>query len=288
MSTMPDSKDRRSPQVKALGRTIRRDISIPGLQIARQSGQLLTQQNNLANAVANGGSPNPVDHLIESIKINTDIEVSLKLLKLGFIGRVIDLTANVQALIIPRAKAKRGYIIINPAEITGFSSTITPFPSAARAAGVYTSSAFNVSGVDTARFFLDITANAGGGTLTVNAQTQDPLTLNWATSQSDIFGGSAAIGTYYASIGPLGVDRQLRLVATVGVAAITFSVSGLLKGGALTPNGSTVYIGPQGVNTVSGYPILPGQREYFFLDDDVEVFAISPTEPMTIKVFQLS
>lgn len=275
-----------TPIVTAARRIWQPDVNIRGLQVARESGIALHKQDVGAEQRAEGiDVSNPMLQLVEAIKKNSDIDVALKVLKLGFSGRVINLTAGVPALIITRAKWPRGYIIINPAELTGFTSTVTFFPLAARAIGVYTSPAFNVSGVDTARIFLDITASAG--TLTVDAQTQDPLSGNWAVSQADIFAGASAIGTYYASIGPLGVDRNIRMVATVAVGAITFSVSGLLKGGSITPTGSTVYIGDVNVTTVAGYPILPGHREYFWLGDDVELYAISPTEPMTLKVFQL-
>ena len=288
MAHRPKPITGQTPIVTAARRIWQPDVNIRVLQQARDSGIALRKQDVNAEQAAEGiDVSNPMFQLIEAIKQNTDIEISLKVLKLGFVGRVIALTAGIPARIIERSKWPRGYIIINPAEVSGFTSTITPFPSLLRVPAVYTSAAFNVSGVDTARFFLDVTVQAAGATLVVNAQTQDPLTGNWATSQADIFGGSAAVGTYYASIGPLGVDRQLRLQATVAVNDETFSISGLLKGGALTPTGSTVYIGDVNVTTTVGYPILPAQREYFWLGDDVELFAISPTEPMILKVFQL-
>jgi hypothetical protein len=226
---------------------------------------------------------------VARIRHDFDIDISLKTLGLNFQGYVFNLIAGQTAQIILPAKLPRGYIIINPGEISGFSSTVTFFPSAARAAGTFISTAFNVSGIDTVRAFLDVTANALPHTLVIDAQTQDPLTGNWATSQVDIFGGSAAIGTYYASLGALGVDRNIRLFATVGAGAgtVTFSVSGLLKGGIVTPSGSTVYIGNANVNTTIGYPMLPGSKEYFYLLDDVPLYAISPTEPVQVKVVHL-
>jgi hypothetical protein len=278
-----------TPVVVAAHKRWQPDVNIRVLQQARQAGIAVRQNDVRVESEAAGQPSDLVADLVSKILHNSDIEISLKVLKLGFVCRVIDLTAGVPAQIISPSKWPRGYIVINPAEVTGFSTTITPFPSLARAAGTYNSGAFNVSGVDTARFFLDVTANATPLTLVVNAQTQDPLSGNWATSQPDIFGGSSAVGTYYASIGPLGVDRQLRLQAVVGAGAgtITFSISGILKGATATPTGSTVYIGGPDVTTLIGYPILPAQREYFWLGDNVALYAISPTEPMTLKVFQL-
>jgi hypothetical protein len=276
-----------TPVVVAAHKRWQPDINIRVLQQSRQAGLAIDQQQRAIEDAAAGKSDNILEGLVSKILYNSDIEISLKVLKLGFVCRVINLTAGVPAEIISPSKWPRGYIVINPAEVSGFATTITPFPSLLRIPATYNSAAFNVSGVDTARFFLNVTVLVAGGTLTVAAQTQDPLTLNWATSQADIFGGAVAVGTYYASIGPLGVDRQLRLQAVVGVANVTFSVSGLLKGSTLTPTGSTVYIGGPDVTSFIGYPILPAQREYFWLGDDVSLYAISPTEPMTLKVFQL-
>lgn len=274
-------------------RPIQLDVNPRLLQRAHDTGLAVQDKNRAIEQTALGvDADNPMLALVEQIKRNTDIDIALKVLKLGYVSRVINLTANVPAQIIEQSKYPRGYIIINPAETVGFSSTVTFYASLLRANGFVTPSTnFNVSGVDTVRCFLDVTAITNTPTLTIDAQTQDPLTSNWATSQVDIFGSAATVGTYYAQIGTLGVDRQIRLKATVGNAAgddITFSVSGILKGGALTPTGSTVYVGGDAnVSTGFGYPILPGQREYFWLWDNVQMFAISPTEPMTIKVFQL-
>lgn len=227
--------------------------------------------------------------LLRNISNDQDIAILLQTLGLNFQGFNFALTAGVITQIIQPAKFPRGYIIINPAEISGFSSTVTFLASAARAPGTYTSTAFNVSGIDRVAIWLDVTANALPHTLTVNAQTQDPLTGNWATSQPDIFTGSNAVGTYYALVGQLGVDRNIRLQAVVGAGAgtATFSLSGLLKGGTATPTGSTIYLGAANVNTTIGYPLLPGQRETWYLRDSVPLFCISPTEPVVLKVFQL-
>jgi hypothetical protein len=276
-----------TPVVVAARKVWQPDINIRVLQQARQAGIAIDRQQRFIEGSAMGESADALQEMVGKLLHNSDIEISLKVIELGFVGRVIDLAAGIPSQIISPSKSPRGYIIINPAEIAGFTSTITPFVSLLRVPATYVSAAFNVSGVDTARFFLDVTVQAAGATLVVNLQSQDPLTLNWATAQADIFAGSAAVGTYYTMTGPLGVDRQMRLQAVVGVNNETFSISGLLKGGAITPTGSTVYIGGPDVTTLIGYPILPAQREYFYLGDDVALYAISPTEPMTLKVFQL-
>lgn len=268
-------------------RPIQIDLNTRLAQQAHNTGQALQEGRQAVVDTALGfDTSNPILALVQAIKENTDIDVALKTIKLGFQGFTYTLTANQPLQIIRPAKSKRGYIILNPAETASFANPITFFASAARAAGVYTSSAFNVSVVDRMTAFLDVTANAGGGTLVVNAQTRDPVSGNWATSQADIFAGAAAVGTYQANLGQIGIDDQVRLVATVAVAAVTFSASGFLKGSTATPQGSTIYLGDSNVTSVFGYPILLGQREFFFLDDNVDLYAISPNA-LTIKVFQL-
>lgn len=276
-----------TPSVVASFRPIRGDINPRITQLVNVAANQLARTNQSIVAEQDGVSLNPLEQAVFKIRDNSEIEASLKLIQLGFQCRVIDLVANTRQQIIEPAKKPRGYIIINPAEVTGFSSIITLLPSLNRAAAAYNSSSFNVSGVDTARLFLSVTATAGG-TLLVDTETQDPLSLGWATSQNDIFGGSAAVGTYYADIGSRGVDKNFRIEATVGAANVTFSISAVLKGAALTPQGSTIYIGNSDVTSFIGYPVLAGQRDYFYLAENVALYAISPNEPVTLKVFQLS
>jgi len=264
----------------------------PDVERAGPSGTPLVRQIEQDIAAQDSPAASDLVKLIADIKQNTDIQILLQTIGLGFIPRnvtVLPATTNNPTQIIVPNQSPRGYIIINPAEISGFSTQVTFFPSLARATGTYTSTTFNVSGVDTARMFLDVTANATPLTLVVNAQSQDPLSGNWATTQADIFSGSAAVGTYYADIGPLGVDRVIRLQAVVGAGAgtLTFSISGLFKGGLNTPVGSTVYIGSPDVNTTFGYPLLPGDKLPVFLRENVGLFAITATNPLVLKIFQL-
>lgn len=264
----------------------------PDIRYVGPSGTPLVRQIEADVAAQDSPAASDLVQLIAGIKQNTDIQVLLSTIGLGFIPRnvtVLPATTNNPTQIIIPNQSPRGYIIINPAEISGFSTQVTFFPSLARAAATYTSTTFNVSGVDTARMFLDVTANATPLILVVNAQSQDPLSGNWATTQADIFSGSAAVGTYYADIGPLGVDRVIRLQAVVGAGAgtLTFSISGLFKGGLNTPVGSTVYIGSPDVNTTFGYPILPGDKLPVFLRENVGLFAITATNPLILKIFQL-
>lgn len=236
------------------------------------------------HALQEDGRPLTGDQIVRQILQNTDIEVLLKTIGLGFKSRVVVVTATPSEVIPPHQYA-RGYILLNPAEISGQAQQVTPFASASRAAGTFNSSSFNVTGVDTVRHFLDVTV--AGGTLVVHLQTQDPLTGNWVTALSDIFSGSAAVGTYYALTGALGIDRLFRLQAVVTGAAVTFSVSSLLKGGITSPVGLTVYLGPPSVNTTMGFPILPGAKEVLYLRKNVTLWGVTATESVAFKVFEL-
>lgn len=237
-------------------------------------------------ALLEDGRPLDPYQITKQILRNTDIDILLKTIGLGFKPRLVTVTTT-PIEIIPAHQYARGYIILNPAELSGQAQQVTPFASASRGVGTTNSATFNVTGVDTVRCFLDVTVQGASSTIVINFQTQDPLTANWVTAQGDIFGGSAAVGTYYASVGPVGVDRLFRLQAVVGVAASTFSVSGLLKGGISSPVGMTVYLGPPSVNTTIGFPILPGGKEVLYLRKNVTLWAVTQTESLRLKVFEL-
>ncbi len=245
------------------------------------------------HALGEDGSQLTGEQLVKQILRNTDIDILLKTIGLGFKPRVVTVTAT-PIEIIPAHQYARGYIILNPAEISGVGTQVTFFASLLRTGAIapgtsYTSTTFNVSGVDDARAFLDITAVAGAPTLLIRVETQDPLSGNWATAQLDIFASAVTVGTFYANLGKIGVDRVIRLVAVVTGAgtSVTFSVSGLLKGTSLAPVGTTIYIGPPSVNTTMGYPILPGAKEVLYLRKNVTLWAITQTETLRLKVFEL-
>jgi hypothetical protein len=189
-------------------------------------------------------------------------------------------------IVLPPNKSPRGYLFLNPSQfLTGATLDTTMFPAIARGAGTYTSNAINVQGLRTARFFLDITVSPA--TLQVNVQTQDPLTGKWATAQTDIFGGVVAVGTYYATIGEIGVDDFIRLQVVQTGAGANWSISMVNKeafGAIVSAPG--VFLGNANVTTGVGYPILGGQEKRFWLMDNTPLFGVS-FAATTLKVFQL-
>ncbi len=233
------------------------------------------------------------DAVIQNILKNTDIDILLKTLGNAYTPRVVTVNTT-PTLLIPPNRTPRGYILINPSQPVALTTSTTIFASALRAVGPHLSASFGVSNYLTLRLFQDVTAIGGAGaTLIVNLQTQDPLTLNWATAQSDVFalpGNLAVAGqTNYASLGGEGVDIAARLQAVVAVNSVTFSISGVLKDG-LAGTGSglpqTVYLGPQDVNTTVGFPLFEGAREVFYLRENTPIFSVAQAAT-PIKIFQL-
>lgn len=127
-----------------------------------------------------------------------------------------------------------------------FAIAQTIFPSTQRSAtATFTSSGFNCVGINSLALFLDITAISGGGyppTLVIDAQSQDPISGNWAYTNMDLFSSVAVVGTFYAQVGPAALDQNIRFIASVGgtSANATFSLSGLFKGSSalITPEGA--------------------------------------------------
>lgn len=225
-----------------------------------------------------------VEQLFRQVLRNTTIEVLLRTVGRSFTPRTITVGSTPVEIISP-SRYPRGYLILNSGELEGLTSSPTIFSSDNRAPGTFNSSSLNVSGIETGAFFLNVTA--GAGTLTVALQSQDPLSSNFATAQTDIF-SSANSGTVHASVGQLGIDRAIRLQAVVGAANLTFSVAAVFKGGSATPVGTSIYIGSQDVNTTIGYPILPGQQKEWFLLENTSLFAVTSGNNLLLKIFQLS
>lgn len=182
-------------------------------------------------------------------------------------------------------KTPRGYLFLNPSQtVNGITTDTTMFASASRGAGTVTSVEVNVQAFRTSRFFLNITV--APTTLQVNLQTRDPLTLNWATAQTDIFSGVIATGTYYVDTGEIGTDNFVRL-QTVSTGTGTWSIAMISKeayGGTVSPPG--IFLGNANVTTAIGYPILGGQEKRFLLMDNTPLFGVALVAT-PISIFQL-
>jgi len=182
-------------------------------------------------------------------------------------------------------KTPRGYLFLNPSQtVNGITTDTTMFASASRGAGTVTSVEVNVQSFRTSRFFLNITV--APTTLQVNIQTRDPLTLNWATAQTDIFSGVVATGTYYVDTGEVGTDDFVRL-QTVSTGTGTWSIAMVSKeayGGTVSPPG--IFLGNANVTTGIGYPILGGQEKRFLLMDNTPLYGVALVAT-SLSIFQL-
>lgn len=276
----------RSPVVVVRNRIQQPDLT-PGLRYSNAPTPLNNPTHTpLGQQLDISRSP---DFWMERISKNVDIGITLQTLRLGFISNTINI-GTTQTLVIPRAKYPRAYALFNPPAITTIfaAGTFTFFASAARtpAGNPHNSTVATVITAETVRLWLDITANVGGSTLNINAQTQDPLSGNFANSQLDVFSGASAIGTYYANLGQSGVDQLLRLQGTVTGTSITFSISGLLKG-ATGLAGEIVFIGSRDVNVTSGFPIIANNEPTkLFLTDNTELWGVANLAK-DLRVFQL-
>lgn len=230
------------------------------------------------------------NELLKYILRNSDIDILLKTVGNAFFPRVVTIGTVATQIIAPN-RSPRGYILINPN--TTVSGVVTNVTVAAAGTvfpvGTTNSASFNVAGHGGASFIIDVTEGSAGP-VSVNLQTQDPISGNWATAQSDIFGfgaGAVAIGTYYANVGSIGIDSVARLQTVVAGDSMTASIAAMLKPAlAGTIAGPTVFLGDENVNTTIGFPLLSGQKETWYLRENTPIFGIA-TASTNINVFEL-
>lgn len=234
----------------------------------------------------------PLDNnaLLKQILKNSDIDILLRTIGNAFFPRVVTVGTSPTLLIAPN-RYPRGYILINPnTTVSSVATSVTVFPAATVfPVGTTTSAAINVGGHGGAAFFANVTDGSAGPGTSVNVQSQDPISGNWATVQTDIFGwgGLAPVGTFYANIGAIGVDVQMRLQVVVGGDSMTASIAAVLKPSlAGTIAGPTAFIGNEDVNLTIGYPVLSGQKEVFYLRENTPLFGIAAA-PVNLNIFEL-
>lgn len=228
------------------------------------------------------------NELLRYILKNTDIDVLLRTLGNAFFPRSIDVLTTPTEIIAPN-RSPRGYILINPnTTVSGVVTDVTVFPTGNVFAVAATPSAsINVAGHGAAAFIMNVT-EVSAGPVTVDLQTQDPISGNWATVQSDIFSGAGTgLGTFYANVGAIGIDENARLLVTVAADTMTASIAAMLKPAlAGTISGPTVFLGSADVNTTIGFPLLSGQRETIYLRENTPLFGIA-VAVTNLRLFEL-
>lgn len=204
----------------------------------------------------------------------------------AFQGRVVTVTTS-PTLIVSQGPANP-YLILNPSRTVGLTSSGLLYSGTVNAAGNTQSDPLGVANYLNMHLHLNVTAITG--TWDIIAQTRDPQSLNWADSQT-IFSGITGTGTYYASIGQLGVVTDFAVRWNpVAAGSMTFSLSYSLKEGIIGSAAGlarTIFIGPNdGVSVQSGFPILEGGKEVFIVGEGVEVWGVSYVD-IPVNIFQL-
>jgi hypothetical protein len=208
----------------------------------------------------------------------------------GLLGRLVTVTGTPQLIINAQDPGGRGYLLLNPAGTLGLTASGTLISSqTAVGATTVTSGSLGVANYNTARFFIEAVFNVGAGPVTFDLQTRNPVTGTYITSQT--IASLSATGNLYASVGQLGVDTDLRMFVTVPAGTtITFSVGFVTKDGlegTSTGVAQTIFIGGPGVASQSGYPILSGKERSFYLNENVQLYAVTGGPSLNLNIFEL-
>lgn len=258
---------------------------------------------------AQGKSPtpiNPEDFLsmsewLAKISSATERTASIHTLTHGLAGRPV--TIGTDRVSVIKAERLKSYILLNPSIGVGLTTTATGMASTAlvaSGAGADITGNTNATPVDVSTYreahvFVNITnTHTGASAVSVWAQAQDPESGLWADAQS-IVATETAVGTYYAALGGVGVTRDLSfryvVAETPGTAQATFSIGVVLKDGlsrsAEQALSNSIYLGPNGVSVENGFPLLEGTSIPFYIRENLELFAVSRVEGLTLRVFEL-
>lgn len=231
--------------------------------------------------------------MLERIVENTTIMVATSVIERGLIGRNLSITTSPTRVI--DGKFLRGYILLNQSTVSGAltlsGTTLVSATRLALATGNTQADPIGVGNYREMKLFLDISATTGG-TVAIDLVSQDPVSLNWVVTQSDIFGSESAVGTYYADVGTLGIDNAFAINFTIGAGGeSTFSVGHILKdglSGSSSGLANTIYLGGINVRSSTGFPLLEGQKESYYARPNAELYAVSlVSDGVTLSIFDL-
>lgn len=223
---------------------------------------------------------------------------SIQSLTRGLYGR--NITIGTTPSLVIRAERLRSYLFLNPAAGVGLTTDLEALPlqvftGTNPITGNTQSDPIDVSTYREAHVFVNLTdTNSEATAVSIWAQAQDPVSGNWADAQG-IISQETVVGTYYASIGTVGVTSDLafrwRLSESPGPPTATFSIGVVLKDGLSrsSEQGVTnaIYLGVNGVTTETGFPLLEGQSQAFNMKDNLELFAIGKVAGLSLRVFEL-
>ena len=227
------------------------------------------------------------DAYLRNIANDVNIIASTSVLDRGLLGRSI--TVGTVATKIIESQYLRGYTILNPQSLLGFTSTGTILASAARTtAGNTQSSSLGVANFRDMHLFLSVTAVSGGASLKIYGQAIDPVSSNWSDTQV-LYKDITATGTYYANMAGFGLASDFATRWTISAGSITFSIGFVVKDGlpgTAAGVARTIYLGGPGVTVSSGFPLLEGQSRSYYLRENTDLHAVASTS-LDIRVFDL-
>lgn len=224
--------------------------------------------------------------------IAVEASASINTLTRGLYGRSIEIS-TIPVLAI-RAERLRSYLFKNPESVVGLVNEVTVKSSGnITTSGSSQATPIDVSSYREAHAFVNCTViNGASPNLRIYAQAQNPVSGAWVDTQQvfDI----AAVGEYYQRIGPVGLTSLLAFrweIWPLGASDATFSIGLSLKDGlprsARTGDSQAIFLGPQGVTTDIGYPLLESQERPFYVKENVEIYAVAKTAGLILKVFEL-
>ena len=229
--------------------------------------------------------------VILNLDKNLGILAKLNSLSRGFNARTV--TIGTTPTLIHSSAQGRGILLFNPTLSSGITTSGTLLASGTHAASNTQATPLSVANFQRLSLFLDITITGGAtNTIVLQAQSQDQLSTNWATTQSDLFAGLTAVGTYYVSLGTLGIDVSFAVQWTIGAGTPTWSLGYTVKDGLAGTSGGvagTVYLGADdGVSSSSGFPLFSGDQLPLVIQENTELWGVALAAGQAVRVFELS
>lgn len=232
-----------------------------------------------------------IDPTLISMDRSLKTLAALNTITRGILGRPI--TIGTTPVRVIQSQFPKGYIILNPATLLGFTSTGTLLASAARTSNGNTqASSLGVANFRDMHLFLNISAVSGTlPTLTITSQALDPVSSNWADTNV-LWDSLNSTGTSYVNIAGLGLASDFALKWVIGGSAtptFTFSIGYVVKDGlpgTAAGVNKTVYLGERDVTTTAGFPLLEGQSRSFVVTENTELWAVASSS-LELRVFEL-
>lgn len=268
-----------------------RSLEYRDLPIDMYARNVDNYQRNPDGSISETGTMSPLDMYLDRIARDTNILSSIATLKRGLFGRTVTVTTTPQLIV--NAEYLRGYIFLNPNELAGAASAGTLLASESRGAATANltgaSASLGVANFLSGHFFVDITAISGGAAVTIVLQALDPTSGQWMDVQDLVTAQLVAPFQQYVLTDALGIATDARVRWSLAAGNATFSVGFVLKNGLIgTSSGlsQTIFLGSAGVTVESGFPLLNGQSEKFFLQENVQLFAVA-NATLPLKIFEL-